>query len=331
MRNILITGASGFVGSHLAEQLHSEGNQLFALVRKSTNKNHLQQLGVNFLEAELTNPSALQDALQSLQNQDIQLDFVIHCAAITKGKNLEDFMLNNCEGTSYLLDALQKFQPQLQKFIFISSLAASGPTEFGKVIQLEDTTPITDYGRSKLAAEALVKKSPFPYVTLRPTAVYGPREKDIFTLFTMVNKRILPLIGRQQQQLTFIYVKDLVQLIVNSLESEKMNQTYFVSDGKIYGKEVLGRLIKKQLQKKVFEFTIPLGILKSIAYISQTVNGWRNKLSPLNLEKYQELKAQSWVCEVENTFEGLQYSPQYDLEKGVAETTKWYQQEGWIK
>jgi len=330
MRNILITGASGFVGSHLAEQLQSTGDQLFTLVRKTTNKTHLQKLGVHLLEAELTNSSALESAIQSLQNQNIQLDFVIHCAGMTKGRNLEEFMLNNCEGTGHLLNALQKYQPQLKKFIFISSLAASGPTQLGNVIQLEDAKPITDYGRSKLAAEALVKKSPFPFVTFRPTAVYGPREKDIFTLFTIVKKGLHPLLGKGKQQLTFIYVKDLVQLIVNSLESEKINETYFVSDGNVYGKEVLGRLIKKELKKKVFEFTIPLGVVKSIAYVSETISGWRNQLSPLNLEKYQELKAQSWVCEVETTFEGLNFSPQYDLERGVAETTAWYVEEGWI-
>lgn len=331
MKNILITGASGFVGSHLVEFLQSKDYQLFALVRKKSNTQLLKQLGVQLVTAELTNLLELNLAFAKLKKEGVSLDIVIHCAAATNAKNLEGFMQVNCFGTQNLLEVLEKNQPSVERFIFISSLAASGPTTLNQVIPLEASAPITHYGESKLAAETIVKKSKIPHVILRPTAVYGPREKDIFTMFSLVNNGLHPNIGSHRQQLTFVYVIDLVEIIAKSITTQQVNQTYFVSDGNIYEKKTLGDLVSKQLKKKTVKITIPLWLVKGIAFISQTIHTLQNKLSPLNLQKYKELKAQSWVCEVEGTFKALEIYPKYNLEQGVAETTKWYLQKGWLK
>ena len=331
MKNILITGGTGFVGNHLVKAAHEAGHNLFLLVRESSNRSDISFPGVTFLYAELTDQSALEKVFLQLQEKAVKLDFVIHGAALTKAKSLDAFFKVNTQGTASLLGLIKQYQSQIKQFIFISSLAASGPTDYGSTILLEDENPITDYGRSKLEAEKILKKSDLPFVIFRPTAVYGPKEKDIFTLFEIVYKGALPLIGFHQQALTFIYVKDLVSLLLSALQSSAINKTYFVTDGNIYDKADLGNYISKQQNKQAIRFTIPLSIMKVLAFFSQSFYGLQGKLAPLNSEKYKELKAASWNCETKNTFEDFNFSPVYNLEKGVKETADWYEEKGWLK
>ncbi len=331
MSNVLITGGTGFVGNHLVKAAHEAGHNLFLLVRKSSNRSDIDFPGVTFLYAELADEKALERAFLELQEKTVKLDFVIHCAALTKAKSLDAFFKVNTRGTALLLDLIKKYQRQIKQFVFVSSLAASGPTAYGNTILLEDENPITDYGRSKLEAEKILKKSDLPFVIFRPTAVYGPKEKDIFTLFEIVYKGALPLIGFHQQALTFIYVKDLVSLLLSALKSTPISKTYFVTDGNTYDKAALGNYISKQQNKQTTRFTIPLGIVKVLAFLSQSFYGLQGKLAPLNSEKYKELRAASWNCETKNTFEDFDFSPAYDLEKGVKETAQWYEKEGWLK
>lgn len=331
MSNLLITGATGFVGGHLVKAAHDAGHNIFLLVRENSNRSYLNFSDITFLNAELTDKNALEEAFLELENKKVKLDFVIHCAAVTKAKSLDGFLKVNTEGTESLLGFIKKYQAQIKQFVFVSSLAASGPTDFGKTISVEDENPITDYGRSKLAAEKITKKSGLPYVIFRPTAVYGPREKDIFTLFEIVYKGTLPLIGAHQQALTFVYVHDLVTLLLSALKTPTINKTYFVTDGNVYDKSALGNYIAKQRNKSPIRFTIPLGIVKVLSFFSQTFYGLQGKLAPLNSEKYKELKAASWNCDVKETSKDFNFLPDYNLEKGVKETALWYEKEGWLK
>lgn len=330
MMNLLLTGGTGFVGSHLAEQAQKEGYIVFALVRKSSNTKHLQELGITCLEAELTDRNSLEQVFQSLQQQQIQIHAAIHCAALTKAKNFQTFQFVNVTATQTLLNLLERFQPQLSRFIFVSSLAACGPTDYGNTISLEQADPITNYGRSKLEAEAVVRNSSLPHVIVRPTAVYGPKEKDIFTLFELISKGVFPLIGGHQQTLTFIYVQDLVDVLLKAIHTKAVDQTFFATDGQKYDKAALGNAVQGQLSKKPFRLTIPLPIVKGLAFVSQTFFGLQGKLAPLNAEKYKELKAASWDCEMDKTYHLLGFTPKYTLEKGVAKTVDWYQENGWI-
>jgi len=330
MKNILITGASGFIGSHLAEAAKHGGYQVFSLARKTSNTQWLQENNIQIVEGDITKPETLLHSFAALKDRGVQLDYVVHCAGLTKGRNLEAFMATNYDGTVHLIDAVKASHPRIKKIIFLSSLAASGPKTLNDVIRLDDQQPITNYGKSKLAAETLIKNAGLPYLILRPTAVYGPREKDIFTIFKLLKKGINPVIGSHKQQLTFVFVKDLVKIIMLGLSNEKKNATFFVSDGNVYDKLHLAQFIGKSLNQKTKQITLPLWSVKGMAFLSQTYYGLQNKWSPLNLEKFQELKAQSWVCEVENTFQAFDYVPKYNLENGVMETTDWYRNEKWL-
>jgi len=326
MSHVLLTGGTGFVGSHLVEKALQNGDTIYALVRKSSNTTHLKSLGVRCLVAGMTDELALDNVIAQLTNEGVKLDAVIHCAALTKANDWGTFEYVNVKATGKFIQILQKYQSDLPRFVFISSLAASGPTEIGKKIVAADQNPITLYGRSKIEAEAVIKKSGIPYTILRPTAVYGPREKDIFTLFQIINRGLFPLIGSNQQALTFVYVKDLVDIILKATKMPATQQAHFVTDGNVYEKAALGEYVKKHLDKSAFRFTIPLRAVRGLAFISQTFS----KSAPLNLEKYKELKAASWNCTIDNTIVDFAFKPTYNLDKGVKETVEWYQKEGWL-
>ncbi|MEO1627730.1 MAG: NAD(P)-dependent oxidoreductase, partial [Bacteroidota bacterium] len=243
MKKVLVTGASGFVGGFLVEECLKRGLEVFAAVRPSSDLTYLQDQRIQCLQVNLADV----EAMTALFRQH-QFDYFIHNAGLTKGSREAMFKVNTqlCDN---ILKALQEGIPDLKKFVFISSLAAYGPADqqrADEVKEADEPRPITSYGESKLAAEKLLHAtSDFPWLVFRPTAVYGPREKDIFTFFSLINKGIEPYIGFQTQQLTFVYVLDLVRVIVDGLLSEHRQKSYFVSDGQAYAALQLGQYIRQ--------------------------------------------------------------------------------------
>lgn len=330
-KSILITGASGFIGKHLAKLCIDKGFAVHALVRKTSEVTYLKSLGANILYADLGFTKSILKVFRELTDLGLSVDYVIHAAALTKAKSEKEFLDVNTKSTLHLLSAIQQANLNLKKFVFISSLAASGPETFGRTIQIDQDKPITKYGRSKLQAERIVKSfETIPHVILRPTAVYGPGEKDLLSVFKIVHKGINPTLGFNKQQLTFIYVRDLAELIVSALTSNKVNKTYFITDTRIYDKTEFATTISHFTDKKVLNIKLPLTLVKGISFLAENISSAFGKQSPLTLEKYKELTAESWNCDVANTFKELNYTPVYSLEEGIKETSSWYKKHNWI-
>jgi len=169
-----------------------------------------------------------------------------------------------------------------------------------------------------------------PYIILRPTAVYGPREKDLFSVFKMVASGLGLYTGKGNQKLTFIHVYDLVELIIRLAENEVVAKSYFVSDGQTYSPTELNSIIAKNLGKKIVNFGLPLWLVNIVAYLSEWVGKISGKVPALNVDKLHEIKALNWQCDVEALYRDTQYTPQYKLEKGIAETVQWYKTNNWI-
>lgn len=330
MSKLLITGSTGFVGSHVVEEALAAGHEVYALVRSSSNISLLKKLNARLVFADVVNVKELEKVFQQFKKQNLQFDAVIHCAGVTKAKDWETYQKVNAEGTRNLIEGIKQYQKVLPTFIFTSSLAASGPTTIGRTIQVNEEQPVTEYGKSKLEAEEIIRTTGIPHVIFRPTAVYGPREKDLFELFKIIGKGWHPLIGRHPQELTFIYIKDLVELLLKAAVQPASNTVFFATDGRVYHKKEIGEGIAKAMDKKMISFSIPLTAVLGLAYISQFVYGLIKKIPPLNPEKFRELSAESWACEIAPTFDTFSFQPQYDLEKGLLETTKWYKSEGWL-
>ncbi|PBQ32812.1 UDP-glucose 4-epimerase [Sphingobacteriaceae bacterium] len=328
---ILITGATGFIGQHLVKLSIEKGFAVHALVRKTSDVTFIKNLGANILYADLSSTKSILKVFLELTGLGLTVDYIIHAAALTKARSEKEFFDSNAKSTLHILAAIEQARLKLKKFIFISSLAASGPENFGKLIEKDHDQPITQYGKSKLQAERIVRSfETIPYLILRPTAVYGPGEKDLLSVFKIVNRGINPSLGFNKQQLTFIYVKDLAELILAAVVSEQMNKTYFITDTQIYDKADFATAIARFIDKKVLNVKLPLTLVKGISFFAENISSAFGKQSPLTLEKYKELTAQSWNCNVADTFKELNYTPVYSLEEGIKETARWYKQHNWI-
>lgn len=231
-KRVLITGATGFVGYHLIEKSLKAGLEVYAAVRKSSSKGHLSEFDIKYIDLDYSSVDTLRTQLE-----EHQFSHIIHAAGITKAKTKAEYNKINAEYTECLAVAAITASIRLEKFVFVSSLAALGPlSDLNQEIK-EDTPgrPVTNYGASKLLAEKYLNEIPgLPLITIRPTAVYGPREKDIFILFKSISRGLEPHIGNFKQQLSFIYVKDLADVIVNSLFIKINGTQYNVSDGNVY-------------------------------------------------------------------------------------------------
>ncbi len=334
MQNVLITGASGFIGSFLVEEGLKQGYQVYAGVRRSSSREYLQDPKIKFLEFDFSTREKVKETLEECRKKELRFDYIIHNAGLTKAKKKEDFHNVNCRNTINFIEALVDTEMVPEKFLFISSLAAFGPGDpvTGDPVRLSDQPkPIELYGKSKLDAEQYIMGlKTFPWLILRPTGVYGPKEKDYFVFFQTINRGMEPYIGFKKQVLTFIYVRDLVRLAFMALTSAHVQKGWFVSDGKEYPSELFAGITKKALGKRTVRFTVPLFIVRSIATLGESVAGLWGSIPTLNTDKYKVLKSTNWRCEFEPLQRDLGFQAEYDLEKGVAETLAWYKKEGWL-
>ena len=325
---ILITGASGFVGYHLIDAALTAGFKVYAAVRKSSDVSHLKAFDITYVDLDYQSVDTLKKQLESEQYQ-----YIIHAAGITKAKNVAAYNKVNADFSRNLAIAANTADINLKKFIFVSSLAALGPllNLTGEIA--EDTTarPVTSYGASKLLAEKHLKElKGLPLIIIRPTAVYGPREKDIFIMFKSLSKGLEPHIGSFRQQLSFIYVKDLASVVIQALRSEVSGKEYNISDGHVYDRYVLAQLAKKAMNKKTFRFHLPIRMVAGLASLMELIYKNSTNTPTLNKEKMAELTAVNWACNIESARLDLKFDPQYDLEKGLFETVNWYKENNWL-
>lgn len=329
-KKILITGSNGFIGSFLVEEALTRNYEVYAGVRNSSNIQYLTDKNINFFELDFSDPAAL---LKKITDAPA-FDFVIHNAGLTKANNKEDYFTVNYRYTQNLVDALIQSNKIPEKFIYMSSLAAYGPGdgESLKNVELKDTpNPITSYGKSKLESEKYIyKQNNFPYLIFRPTAVYGPREKDLLVFIKLINKNFELYIGRKRQYLTFIHVKDLVKAVFQGIETNIINKSYFVSDGNVYNGKMFGLIIKRHLGKKTLQISVPTSIVRSIAFVLEFIYSFAGKIPLLNSEKIKELESTNWKCEVKPLQDDLNFKSEYDLKSGVYETIGWYKNANWI-
>lgn len=334
-KNILITGASGFIGSFLVEKALSEGYSVWAGVRASSSKEYLQDERIQFIDLNFGNLEKLSEQLRTFSSEFGKFDYVVHNAGLTKCLDPADFDRVNFQYTVNLIEALRNADSTPDKFVLMSSLSAFGEGDEVNYtpIKLTDTpNPNTAYGRSKLKAEAYLKNtSDFPYMIMRPTGVYGPREKDYFLMMKTVKAGLDVGAGFQPQHLTFIYVKDLVDAVFLALTSPLTNKEYFVADGDVYTDKEYTALVKKVMGKEhVLSLKVPLSVLKVISNIAEDISKITKKASTLNRDKYVIMKQRNWECDVEPLQKDLGFSPKYSLERGLQESYDWYKANNWM-
>ncbi len=335
MAKILVTGAGGFIGSFIVEKALSEGYETWAGVRASTNRGYLQNPDIHFISLDYFNREKLIQQLKVLKLTGEKWDYIIHNVGVTKSIHPKDFDRFNYGIVRNLVMSLIDTQMVPTCFVLMSSLSAWGAgctTGYIPVKQTDKPHPESLYGRSKLKAEGYLQSIPnFPYIILRPTGVYGPRERDYFLMIKSIRYGIDFVPGFQKQMLSFIYVKDLVNVIFSAIKKGEYRKAYFVSDGKEYSSEDFRRYVANALGKKrVLPVKVPLFLLKTLSWLSQTMARITGKSPTLNLDKYQIIKQRNWLCDTTPLQQELHFVPEYDLEKGIHETIKWYKENGWL-
>jgi nucleoside-diphosphate-sugar epimerase len=335
MNNILITGASGFIGSTLVEEGIKQNYTVYAGIRKNSSRKYLTDPAIRFIEMDFSSQEKIAGLLREYREKGINFRYIVHNAGITKAGKKEDYYKVNCRNTQNFIEALKETGTIPEKFIYISSLAAYGPgdPETMKPVMLSDEPkPIELYGKSKLEAEKyIISQQDFPWIILRPTGVYGPKERDYYVFFQTINRGLETYIGSSKQILTFIYVKDLVKLVYLALPSPVVRHAYFVSDGKEYDTETFSSITKKILNKKTIKITVPSPVVKHLAYGLEKVFGLWGVIPTLNTDKYNVLSSRNWRCEVDPLKVDFGFTADYDLEKGVRETIEWYKKEKWLR
>ncbi|MCF6243243.1 MAG: NAD(P)-dependent oxidoreductase [Bacteroidales bacterium] len=262
MKKILITGASGFIGSFLVNNALKLGFEVYAGIRESSNLRYLNDAGINFFKTNLADKKTIRQDLLACD----KFDFIIHNAGVTKTCDKKMFEEVNYKYTKNLIEALYETNRMPEKFIFISSLAAYGPGNNKTLAPVKDDDvpkPVSLYGQSKLKAEQYIKSlENFPYLIFRPTGVYGAREKDYLVMYKSIKSGFETYIGSKNQYLTFIYIKDLVRVIFDALKSDITQKGYFLSDLNNYTAYEFNKIVKTELDKKTISLVFPKFLIK---------------------------------------------------------------------
>ena len=225
----------------------------------------------------------------------------------------------------------------MKRFVFISSLSIFGAIKeqqpYEEIRETDTPQPNTAYGRSKLAAEQYLESlgTRVPYIILRPTGVYGPREKDYFIMAKSIKGHSDFAVGFKRQDITFVYVRDVVQAIFLALEKGQTGRKYFLSDGNVYQSVTFSNLIHEELGRPWWiRITAPVWVLRIVTFFGEYIGRMTGKVTALNNDKYNILRQRNWRCDIQPAIDELGYQPQYDLQRGVKETIKWYKNNGWL-
>jgi nucleoside-diphosphate-sugar epimerase len=327
---VLVTGGSGFLGSHVAEQLSAAGHQVRALVRKSSNRKFLSTLkNVELAEGSVEDRTSVDAAMKG------GIDAVVHAAGLVKARNEAEFLECNTQGTVNLLDAAIEHAPNLRRFVHVSSLEACGPSLDGKPVPLDQEAPVTAYGRSKLAAEkeVVARKDKLPVVVLRPALIYGPREAEVYEAFKAVKKYQYPVIGNGRMIACYTYGPDCARACIQAIDANiPSGNIYFVDDGAepLSMTRAMGELIPEALGvKPFFRMGIPFRVLSLASFGVEAYGKVRGKAVMLTREKVAMLR-HHWVCDSTKTQDDLGWKPEVRFSDGVHLTAKWYQDNGWL-
>lgn len=326
--NYLVTGGTGFIGSHLVELLLKKGGKVRVPIRESSS---LKWLPVNHpnLEPVRCNLFDKDQRRKLLENVEV----VFHLAGLTKAPGWKDYRKINYEMVKLLYGSCVEMKT-VNKFIFIGSQAAKGPSPSKTgLTELENCDPVSDYGKSKLLAVRYLKRQKaIPTLICYPPSVFGPRDKDIYVYFKLIDANIAPFIGHKTKYADIIYVKDLV-LAIEMLSREDWNGTLEIniSSGKLITWQFLSSEIAKALKKNPVKVYVPELILRTAGLLVEVICRLFQQSPLLNRQKIKEMLAPYWLLDSTRLRDRYGFKEKYGLRRGIRETGDWYLKQGWIK
>jgi dihydroflavonol-4-reductase len=310
----LITGASGFIGRRLALILAGRGHDVACLVRRTSRTEGLEGPGLRLVVGDLRDGASLEAAVAGR-------DKVFHLAALIQAVDASAFEEANVEGTRRLLESCQRAAPGLERFVYVSSIAAAGPSRPGHPRrETDDPEPITDYGRSKLRAEAVVRRAAgrVPSTIIRPPNVIGPGSKEIEKAIGLLRKRIVPVIGDERPRTSLVDVDDLAEaLILASGEARSVGQTYFVTDGGAYAWREIAAALAEELGLGRFRVRVPPGVQLAAAILAEAGARLTGKPPALTRDIVRAARDHFWLYDGSKIERELGFRPRFTMRDSV--------------
>ncbi len=323
----LVTGAAGFIGSHLVEALLQRGVHVRCLVKPTSHLKWVRDLPVEIIYGDCQEKDSLGPGVKDV-------DLVFHLAGATRAIEPKTYFAVNALGTETLVQACLEHKPRLQKFIYLSSLAAAGPgRNGGKKKESDPCAPVSPYGRSKRRGEvlALAQAHELPLLILRPAAVYGPRDKAFLFLFQCLAKRIKPVISGGVQHLSLCSVQDLVGALLLGAETPtKTGEIFFLSDGQDYRMDEINDSFAQAMEVTAYRLCIPPPVLCGIASVAEYFSKVCGKPAFISRGRAEEMIQPNWLCDITKARILLGFDPQISLARGAKLTFDWYRKESWL-
>jgi 2-alkyl-3-oxoalkanoate reductase len=320
---VLVTGATGFVGSHLVEALHRRGDDVTALVRSPSKAAALEPLGVRLVAGDLDDGPAL---ARAVEGQEV----VYHVAGVVAAPSESEFLRCNRDGTARLSAAAT--DAKVSRFVLVSSMAAGGPAEPGRPLTGgEPARPVTAYGRSKLAAEAAVTAGTLPWVILRPPTVYGPRDREVLKVFRMARLGVAPVFGTGGQQLSAVHGADLAQaLIAAGTAAATCGRIYYPCHPEVTTSAAFVRAIGGAMGRRVSLVPIPASVGRALLAVTEASARIAGQTTILTRDKANEFFQEAWTGDPGPLTRDSGWRAAFDLRSGLEDTYRWYRSAGWL-
>jgi nucleoside-diphosphate-sugar epimerase len=330
----LVTGATGFVGSHLAEALLRQGAEVTALVRSPSKAALLNQLGVRQVRGDLHDRAAL---IEATRGQDA----IFHVAGLVAAHDEAEFRYGNREGTAKLVAAIREALPsrgtaEPPRLVYVSSMAAGGPAPRGRPRQgHEPSAPVTAYGRSKLEGEEVVRGSGLLWTVIRPPMVYGPRDTEVLKVFRLTRTGLVPVFGDGTQELSAIYGPDLAEALVAAATSEAApGRTYYACHPEVFSSrsfvEAVARVVRPANTRAIRVVPLPPWLARGALTVTGAAARLAGKATILTRDKANEFLQPAWTGDPSPLIRDTGWRPSHGLETGLPATLLWYREQGWL-
>ncbi len=319
----MVTGATGFVGSHLVEALRQRGDDVTAVARSSRKAQPLTALGVSVVPGDLHDAAALQRAVEG---QDV----VYHVAGLVAARNEAEFLRANREGTENVVAAVGR--AGVTRLVFVSSLAAAGPAPRGAPLSGDEPpAPVTAYGRSKLAAEQAVRRSGLSWSIVRPPIVYGPRDREILKVFRLARLRIAPVFGDGAQELVAVHAGDLARALISVASSPStIARTYTACHPEVFTSSQFGLAVAAAMGRSAAIIRIPQPVGRLVLSLTEAAARLARQPTILTTDKANEFFQPAWTGNSGPLTRDTGWHARYDLKRGLADTYRWYREAGWL-
>jgi nucleoside-diphosphate-sugar epimerase len=323
---VLLTGGTGFVGRHVAPAFRDAGFRVRALVRDRARAAHLEEAGFQIVQGSLADEDLLRHACDGVET-------VVHMAALTHARTEREYLRVNAGGTETLLDAARGATSPARRFVFLSSLAAAGPCVDGRGVTGSDTPrPLTAYGRSKLEAEraCMDGSGRMEMVILRPPAVYGPWDTDLFHFFRIARFGVVPVPTGPRRMLQMVHAADLAAALVRAVLAEGAAGVYHIAEPRAYAWAEVGRMVGEAVGRNVRALPVPAALIAGLAATSEVAAAAAGRSSIFNRDKAREMLAPGWLCDTEDARSDLGFEARIPLDEGLRATARWYRDNGWL-